>query len=331
MRDVAERAGVSITSVSHVINETRPVSDELRQRVLDAMDELGYQPNRLARSLRRGRTRTIGLIIPDSANPFFAEVARGIEDTSFEHDYNVILCNSEGSPAKERMYVDVLTAKQVDGILFVAGEVIPERIEKLLARETPVVVVDREVPGLDIDTVLTDNAKGGYLATRHLVELGHRRIACIAGPSTATPSAARVDGYVEALGEVGLERDNDLICRGDFQYGGGYRMAQELLGLVPQPTAIFACNDLMAVGALRAAAERGLEVPEDLSIVGFDDVQLASYTIPPLTTIAQPKYEIGTTAAEMLLSHIKDSKSEGERRVLPTRLVVRKSTGERRR
>jgi len=326
MRDVAERAGVSITTVSHVINETRPVSDELRQRVLAAMQELGYQPNLLARGLRRGETRTIGMIVPDSANPFFAELARGIEDTVFEQGYNVILCNSDGDLDKELLYANVLAEKRVDGILFVAAGVSTEHIQTLQEQRMPVVVVDREVPDAFVDSVLTDNARGGWLATRHLLDLGHRRIGCIAGPSDVTPSAERITGYRQALDEGGVLVDEALILKGDFQYESGYQAARQLLSIDDSLTAIFACNDLMAIGAISAAVEVGQQVPADLSVVGFDDVRLASFANPALTTVAQPKYEMGVVAATMLLERMHDLGIPPRRRVLDTKLLIRQST-----
>ena len=326
MRDVAEHAHVSVTTVSHVVNETRPVSDELRARVLAAIEELDYQPNILARSLRRGKTHTIGMIVPDSANPFFAEVARGIEDTSFENSHSLILCNSDGDLEKELLYTDVLTEKQVDGILFVAAGVSTQHINALQARRMPVVVVDRDIPDVAVDSVLTDNAQGGWLATRHLIELGHRRIGCIAGPSDLTPSADRVTGYSQALAECGVPVDEALIAKGDFQYESGYQATRQLLAMDNPPTAIFACNDLMAVGAISAAVEMGFQVPADMSVIGFDDVRLASFANPPLTTIVQPKYEMGVIAAQMLLERVGDLDTPPRRTMLDTSLLVRQST-----
>jgi LacI family transcriptional regulator len=326
MRDVAERAGVSVTTVSHVINETRPVSDGLRERVLAAIHELGYQPNVLARSLRQGKTHTIGMIAPDSTNPFFAEVARGVEDASFEQGYSVILCNSDGDLDKELLYTSVLAEKRVDGIIFVAAGVSTGHIRDLQAQRMPLVVVDRDIPDVAVDSVLTDNARGGELATRHLLALGHRRIGCIAGPSDVTPSAERIIGYRQALREAGVPVDERLIVKGDFQYESGYRATHQLLTMDDPPTAIFACNDLMAVGAISEALELGLQVPATMSVIGFDDVRLASFTNPPLTTIVQPKYEIGVVAATMLLERMRDLDMPPRRRVLDTSLLIRQST-----
>jgi LacI family transcriptional regulator len=326
MRDVAERAGVSVTSVSHVINETRPVSYELRERVLAALEELGYHPNRLARSLRSGKTHTIGTIVPDSADPFFAEVARGIEDTAFETGYSLILCNSDANLDKEAFYTDVLVEKQVDGILFLAAGGSTERILDLQQRGMPVVVVDRELPAVHVDSVVTDNAGGGWSATRHLIDLGHRRIGYIAGPSDLTLSEYRFTGYRKALEEAGIAVDENLVVRGAFDFESGYRAACQLLTNSQRPTAIFASNDLMAIGAICAAVELDLRVPEDLSVIGYDDVPLASYSNPPLTTIAQPIYDLGVVAASMLLERLHDPGRPARRIVLDVELQIRRST-----
>ena len=325
--DVADLAGVSQTTVSHVLNNVDiAIPEETRKRILDAVDELGYIPNLMARSLRSGETSTIGMIVPDSANPFFAEVARGVEDTSFKQGYSVILCNSDGDLDKELLYSNVLTEKQVDGILFIAAGLSKEHVQALQRRRMPLVVVDREISGIAIDSVLTDNTRGGRLAIRHLLELGHRRIGCIQGPSDLSPSADRVIGYRQALDEARIPVDEDIIVRGDFQHESGYQATRQLLAKSPPPTAVFACNDLMAVGAISAAVEMGYRVPTDLSVVGFDDLPLARFANPSLTTIVQPKYEMGTIAATMLLERIRDLEGSPRRKMLDTNLLVRQST-----
>jgi len=325
MRDVAQRAGVSTSTVSHVVNDTRFVTPELVQRVRDAMAELGYQPNAVARSLRRKETFTLGMIVPDNANPFFAMMARAIEDTCYQQGYSLILTNSEGDAARELSNVNVLLSKQVDGLIFVAVGMGNQDLLRVL-HSAPVIVVDRDLPGVDVDAVLVDNLSGGYQATRHLIELGHRRIACITGPSETTPSADRVTGYRRALVEAGLPVDETLIVRGDFQFASGFTGAKALLAHRNPPTAILACNDLMAVGCIAAATELGQQVPAELSVVGFDDITLASYTTPPLTTVSQPIEEIGRLATQLLIRRIQTPDSPRERHMLPTRLVVRGST-----
>jgi LacI family transcriptional regulator len=326
MREVAERAGVSVTTVSHVVNNTRTVSPETRSRVEEAMQTLGYQPNVLARSLRRGVTHTIGIILPDSANPYFAEVVRGIEDTSFVQGYSVILCNSDNDLEKEHHYTNVLVEKQVDGIIFVAAGLSTENIQDLCERGVPLILVDRHVPNVQVDKVLADNQQGGWLATRHLIDLNHRSIACIGGPTGVRLSSERVAGYRQALESADIDYDPKWIMEGDFQYQSGYSCAKELFHQQPSPTAIFACNDLMAIGAYRFAHEKNLLVPEQLSIVGFDDVRLAAYTNPPLTTIRQSKRKMGTQAAKLLLERIAQQDLEPRQVILGTELVIRGST-----
>lgn len=327
MRDVAERAGVSVTSVSHVINQTRLVSEDLRERVLTAMTELGYQPNALARSLRRKETYTIGVIMTNSADPFFAEVTRGVEDACFEQGYNIILCNSDSDLDKELFYTNELIRKRVDGILFLAaGGKSTQHIRTMQERKTPLVVVDRYIPDLAVDTVLIDNAHGGWLATHHLIELGHRRIGCITGPSDLTLSAERVTGYRRALQEAGILVEESLIVKGNFQYETGYRAVQQFLAKPTPPTAIFACNDLMAIGVINAAVKQGWQVPDRLSVIGFDDIRMAAYINPLLTTVAQPKYEMGSIATTMLLERIHNQEMAPRQKLLDTHLVVREST-----
>jgi len=326
MRDVARLAGVSISTVSHVINETRHVSDTLQKRVLNAMDELGYMPNAIARGLVRKETLTIGMLLPDIANPFFAELSRGIEDTSYDHNYSVILCNSDGNLEKEHRYIKMLLEKRVDGIIFVAAGMSVEHIRVLQERNMPLVVIDRELAGVVVDAVLTDNADGGWKATRHLLELGHRRISCIAGPSGITLSDQRITGYCQALCERDIPIDEDLIVEGDFQCEGGYQALKQLMQVDDPPTAIFSCNDLMAIGAMHAAHDLGREVPAELSVVGFDDIRFASFINPPLSTIHQPKYEMSTLAAKMLLERIQNPDMKVRRQVLKPRLVIRRST-----
>ena len=323
--EVAQKAGVSSTTVSHVINNTRFVSEEKRKRVEQVIDEMGYRPNALARSLRSGETCTIGLILPDSANPYFAEVGRSIEIAAFEAGYSVILCNTENDLEKEHIYLDVLTKKQIDGMIFVGTGEDFDSCKTLLDMHVHVVAMDRDYPDLEMDVVISDNLQGGRLATQHLIALGHKRIGCIAGPSKVNLSAQRVTGYVQTLEQAGLAVDRDLIISGDFHPGSGQAAASQLLALHDPPTAIFACNDLMAIGVLRAGLELGRRIPEDLAVVGYDDIELASFTTPPLTTIQQPKKEMGATAIKYLLDRIQAGKSCPQKALLPVSLVVRGS------
>ncbi|NLG72646.1 MAG: LacI family transcriptional regulator [Chloroflexi bacterium] len=326
IRDVAALAGVSTTTVSHVINNSRFVSPEVRERVYQAMEELRYQPNALARSLRQGKTNTIGLLSPNSANPYFAEIGRAVEDAAFTSRYSVIICNTEGKQEKESFYLDVLSKKRVDGIILVGISQTNETLDRLLAKGVPVVLVDREIPDLDVDLVLTDNKHAGYLATRHLIEQGHTRIACVTGPAHVHPSSRRVVGYQEALQEAGLPLQEEYILPGDFSAQSGWEATRTLLALPQPPSAIFLCNDLMAIGGLRAAAEAGFAVPQDLAIMGFDDIELASFTNPTLSSISQPKAEMGAIAVQMLLEQIEGKRSEPRQEILQPALIVRRST-----
>ena len=327
MRDVAEKANVSTTTVSHVINKSRFVSEDVRSRVNSAMEELGYRPNAIARSLRSGQTLTIGLILPDSANPFFAEIGRGIETHAFNNGFNAILCNSDGDPIREAQYVDVLLKKQVDGLIFVASGNYPNTIALLEKSHVPIVIVDRKIPLLNADTVLVNNKLGGYLATRHLISLGHTRIGYVSGPSSLTPSCDREIGYRDAITEAGLCLDERLILPGDFNLLSGRMKTLELLNLSEPPTAIFLSNDWMAIGAIRAASEIGLSVPNELAIVGFDDIELSSFVTPALTTIRQPTTKICKSAVELLIKRIKHDKSNARTLIIPPELITRESCG----
>jgi LacI family transcriptional regulator len=311
-----------------VINDTRPVSDELRQRVLAAMDMLDYQPNALARSLRRRRTSTLGLIIPDTNNPYFAEVARGIEQAAFERDYTVILCHSDYSLEREFQYVDVLRAERVAGAIWIPATESCEAAERLVEYGVPLVVLDRLTPDVQCPSVVADNYRGGYVATEHLISLGHRRIGCIARPVGLSHSQDRLLGHQAALCDYSLPNDEELIVKGGFRLEDGRQATFHLLGLEPPPTAIFAYNDIMAIGALRAAHEQGLRVPQDFSVVGFDDIPQAAFACPALTTVSQPKLDMGRRGAELLLDLIDgDRPPVGADVPLEVRLVVRESTG----
>ena len=326
MRDVARHAGVSIATVSHVINETRPVSDTLRQRVLHSMETLGYQPNAIARALRNKHSSTLGLIVPDGRNPFFAEIAQGIEEVSLEHGYSLILCDSGNDLGKVLVHTKHLSAKRVDGIVFTTSGDDFEDVTSLLGGATAVLVIDMDAGRFPADAILFDNFEGGRLATEHLLALGHRRIACITGPSRQSLRRERETGYRHALQEAGISPEDALIREGDFQPASGYHHALELLRQPEPPSAIFACNDLMAMGALRAAREMGLDVPAQLSIIGFDDIYLAAYTSPTLSTVRLPKREMGRQAAHMLLERIQNPARPVQRHTVALELVVREST-----
>ncbi len=326
IKDVAGKAGVSTTTVSHVINKTRFVSEDLIERVSDAIEKLNYRPSGLARSLRTKASGTIGIVIPDNTNPFFAEVVRGIEDYCYEQGYSVFLCNSDGAPDKEYHHLRLLREKGVDGLVLVSAGDDNDSLELLDGGEIPNVIIDREVESLNTDSVLIDNLRGGYEATRHLLELGHKRIGCITGPSQVTPSGMRLLGYTKALGELAIAVDEELIVCGDFRSQSGRDGLIRLMQVKKPPTAVFACNDIMAIGALAAAGELGIDVPGQLSLVGFDDIGLASLVIPKLTTIAQPKRQLGETGAQLLLRRIRKGERPKSTIVLEAPLVKRESS-----
>ncbi|HBF41635.1 MAG TPA: LacI family transcriptional regulator [Anaerolineaceae bacterium] len=330
IKDVAQAAGVSTTTVSHVVNNTRHVDPDTRQRVIQSMDSMGYHPNFLARSLRRGVSKTIGLIVPDAANLFFAEVARKIEDYGFQQGYSVILGNSDNNPEKQTSYVNSLMAKRVDGMIFISSGGEEKDLARLLKNQVPVVVADRDVPLELADVVLVDNERGGYDATRHLIELGHQRIACITGPHDLSPSMQRIQGYLRALQEFNLEVNPDYITAGDFQFRGGGQAMDRLLKCFPRPDAVFVFNDMMAIGAMNAIREAGLEIPRDISVVGFDDIELSSVITPALTTIAQPFDDIARHATRLLVERMEGSRpGENQRIILKASLVKRESTRKR--
>lgn len=326
IREVAERAGVSISTVSHVINQTRFVSPELRGRVTDAMRELSYRPNAVARSLRSGKSLTIGLMLPDSSNPYFTEIARGIQDAAMARGFTVLVGNTDGDLDKEALYSEILLEKQVDGVIMIAAGHSGRHIEDLRRRGIPIAVVDRDSPESHVDSVQIDNRLGGVLATRHLLDLGHARIACIAGSTDVYPSYDRVYGYLQAMQEAGVDPDAAYIVNGGFRADGGYEAAMQLLALPLPPTAVFACNDMMAIGALGAVTQRGLRCPDDISLVGFDDIQLARYTNPPLTTISQPKVEMGQEATQLLIQRMAERTLPARSIKLEASLVLRNST-----
>lgn len=329
IRDVAERAGVSTTTVSHVINKTRFVSEALSRRVVDAIKELNYQPFGLARSLRTKASGTIGIVIPDNTNPFFAEVVRGIEDYCYVHGYSVFLCNSDGVPDREYHHLRLLMEKGVDGLVLVSAGDDRDSLELLEGRKIPKVIIDREVESLDTNSVLIDNLRGGYDAANHLLNLGHTRIGCITGPSQVTPSGQRLQGFTRAIQERGLIVAEELIVTGDFRSQSGADGLIRLMQNQEPPTAVFACNDMMAIGALSAAREMGIEVPGRLSLVGFDDIALASLVIPRLTTVAQPKRELGETGAKLLLRRIREGDRKASAIILKPALVERESCAPR--
>jgi LacI family transcriptional regulator len=327
IRDVAQRAGVSTTTVSHVINGTRRVDAITAARVHAAIADLGYRPNALARSMRRGRTHTVGVVLPDIANPFFGDLARWLEDALFEADFSAIICNSDGDERKEARYLDVLLSKKVDGLLLIAASQPSERLRHLVDSGPPTIVVDREIHDLPVSQVMVANHHGGFLAGQHLLALGHRVVGVIAGPGGLGTSARRLDGFRAAFAEAGVAIDAAHVQRGDFRAAGGRAAMEALLALGSRPSAVFAENDLMALGALSAAHAAGLEIPADLSVVGFDGIAFGADVTPALSTVVQSSAEVAQTAVEILLDQLRDRHVPPRQVELPVSLVVRGSSG----
>jgi LacI family transcriptional regulator len=327
MRKVADLAGVSTATVSHVINDTRAVSAPLTARVLDAMQRLDYQPDVVARSLRRRETLTLGVLVPSIEIPFFARVAAGIEAAADDAGYSVILCNSGWSLDRELHYLNHLLARRVDGLLCISLALTAHHLAALLRRQTPVVIFERAMPGIELDAVEIDNFHGAFDATTHLLALGHRRIGCITGLPNSKLNEARIAGFRQALARYGARFQPDLLCSGDYSTDSGVHHGHALLALPNPPSAVFAFNDLMAMGVMQAAHARGLRVPADLAIIGFDGLPLTRHTAPPLSTVEQPVTEMSAAAVAMLLDRIR-GREAGEARVrtFTARLVARAST-----
>jgi LacI family transcriptional regulator len=329
IRDVAKQAGVAPITVSRVVNNSGYVSEKTRACVEAAIADLGYVPNVLARSLRSRRTNTLALILTDISNPFWTTVSRGVEDVASDAGFNVILCNTDESEIEQDKYLHVLLQKQVDGVLLVPARSAVESIQFVKSQDTPVVVLDRLIPDAQADTVRCDSEEGGYQLTHLLLSLGHRRIAVLSGPRGVSTAEDRVAGYQRALKEAGLDIDPALVYYGQFSLESGYTMTQQMLTVMPRPSGLFAGNNFIAIGALRALRDAGLQVPEDLALVGFDDLPEDLVVDPFLTVAAQPAYEMGRRATELLLARLSGEAPEAYQEiVLPTEIIVRQSSGQ---
>jgi LacI family transcriptional regulator len=324
--EVARRAGVSAATVSRVLNGRTDVSRDLAARVHTAVQELGYRPNGVARNLRRQATKVWGLIISDIGNPFFTSVVRGVEDAAHEAGYSLVLCNSDDDLDKEQRYIDIALAEQLAGVIISPASEPSTDVSALVDRGIPVVAVDRRVGRLDVDTVLVDNVSGARLATQHLMESGCRRIACITGPTRTTTAAERLQGFRQAHEAAGREVDEDLVVLENFKADGGYDGAQRLLGISTPPDGLFVANNLMTVGALEALMDAGVQIPDDMLLVGFDDIPWARLTRPRLTTVNQPMYDMGREAGRLLAARIGRDTSLPRTVVLPPDLQVRESS-----
>ncbi len=330
LKDVAELAGVDVSTASRVVNGAGfRVREDTRQRVLAAARDLGYQPNALARSLRVGRSNMFALLVPDITNPFFAELSKGAEDATSSYGYSLILCNTEDRADTEEEYIRALRERQIDGFLLATSHAGDVAAKRLIDANYPVVLVNRRMRGVRTGYVVADDAPGARQAVSHLISLGHRRIAHITGYPHADTAVRRRDAYVATMTAHGLgDIARELTVQGDYTLKAGQQAMEQLLDLTEPSTAVFAANDIMALGAMTTARERGVRVPQDMAIVGFNDIVLARLSCPTLTTVRTPIYEMGALAAQMLVKRVKGEDPSPAGIVLRNELIVRESSGQ---
>ncbi|HAS5456380.1 TPA: substrate-binding domain-containing protein [Vibrio cholerae] len=326
MKDIARLAGVSTLTVSHVINKSRFVSDEIAERVNNAAQQLNYAPSALARSLKMNRTKTIGMLVTTSTNPFFGEVVKGVERSCYHQGYNLILCNTEGDNQRMKASINTLLQKRVDGLLLMCSTLEGERLDVFdRYPDIPIVVMDWGPILFASDKIQDNSLQGGYMAAKHLIECGHKEIGCITGPLIRHQAQMRYEGYKRALAEAGIAINPDWIVESDFECEGGYQAFEKLYQRGKLPSALFVSNDMMAMGVIQAASQRGLRVPDDLSLIGYDDVHIAKFMTPALTTIHQPKYRLGKAAVDTLLYRLENPDTTAQVVQLEPTLVVRNS------
>ncbi|MEL7326824.1 MAG: substrate-binding domain-containing protein [Pseudomonadota bacterium] len=327
MKDIAKLAGVSTSTVSHVINKTRFVSEEISERVNNAAKELNYYaPSALARSLKVNRTKTIGMLVTTSTNPFFGEVVKGVERSCYHKGYSLILCNTEGDNERMRESINTLLQKRVDGLILMCSSLEGERIDVFERYpDIPVVVMDWGPMLFTSDKIQDNSLRGGYLAAKYLIDCGHKEVGCITGPLIKHQAQMRYEGYKRAMLEAELEFNANWIVESDFECEGGYQALKKMVERGPLPSSIFVSNDMMAMGVINAANELGIQIPEQLSIIGYDDIHIAKFMSPSLTTIHQPKYRLGQAAVETLLRKLDEKSDEAQVVQLEPTLVERKS------
>lgn len=324
--DVAREANVSMATVSRVVNNNPNVKPQTRKKVFEAIEKLGYRPNAVARGLASKKTTTVGVVIPDISNAIFAEVARGIEDIANMYHYNIILCNADKRKDKEIRVINTLLEKQVDGLVFMGGAVTEEHIQAFKTSSVPIVLCattdeNETYPAVDID-----HEAAASDAVQALIDAGHKRIAMISG-SLEDPSIgyARFQGYKRTLEKAGLKLDESLVRIGNYRYESGVETTKYFLELPEKPTAIFAANDEMAIGAIHAIQDAGLSVPEDISVISVDNVRMASMVRPQLSTVAQPMYDIGAVSMRLLTKLMNKEAVDHHRVLLPHELIERQS------
>jgi LacI family transcriptional regulator len=326
MRDVARLAEVSVATVSAVANGTAVVSPKRADRVRKAMEALDFHPDQIARSLKTGRTHVLGMILPDVTNPFYPEVIVGAEEIARASNYSVMLCNANEDPRQEQQQLNTLFSHRVDGVLIACSDPAIS-LDRLMRRRSPIVCFDRIPPGFQGDTVATDNFQGAYEATRHLIGLGHERIAVLAGRTALSTHSSRIDGFRRAMADARLPVHDEFCWPGGMQPDAGYDVGRQLSALRHPPTAVFCTNNKLLLGLVRAIGERGIRCPEDISVVGFDDFTWTENFHPPLTTVAQPARELGRRAMQLLIERVENKLEEVPRRqvVLAQELKIRDS------
>lgn len=327
IKDVAKLAGVSTTTVSHVINKTRFVSEETAKAVWNAVSELHYSPSAVARSLKVNTTKSIGMIITTSQAPYFAEIVLAVEEYCYQKGYSLFLCNTQNNPEKIQNHLDMLVKKRVDGILVMCSEYTENSLALFNGTNVPMVVMDWGPNDNKSDRILDNGLEGGYLATRYLIENGHRDIAIIAGELVKTIGKARFDGYVKAMSEAGLLIRDEWITENDFEPEAGYESMNYILSQQKLPTAVVCSCDTVALGAISAITEKGLSVPHDISVIGYDNIHNSRFYAPPLTTIHQSKVRLGQSALDILLERIECEEKRHQPTILEfhPELVIRQS------
>ncbi|WP_338833320.1 HTH-type transcriptional repressor PurR [Moorella humiferrea] len=328
IKDVARRAGVSSATVSRILNKHPNVKVETREKVLEAMKELNFSPSFHARSMRIKKTHTIGLILSDITNPFYSETAKAVVDTADHLGYNVILGTTNNSIKTQKKYLEIIRRKQVDGLLFASVQLKDPTVEKVIEEGFPHMLYNRRLARSDCNFVVIDNEQGSFLATEHLIKLGHKRIAYIRGPHNSSTGQERFNGYLKALKKYGLEYNQELVRDGEYDERQAHEATKVLLGLKERPTAIIAANDLMAFSSIECICRAGLKVPDDIAVIGFDDVEMSSHYNIQLTTVSKNKYEMAEIATRILIDIIEgENVPQPVQIVLKPQLIIRRTCG----
>jgi LacI family transcriptional regulator len=327
LKEVAKQAGVSTATVSNVLNATKYVSDEVKEQVNSVMKALNYQPNSIAKSLRIQKSRIIGLLIPEIDNPFYSSVVRGIENELAANNYNVLLCITDSSVEKEREYLEGLIGKRIDGLIVSSAGNTGDYFLSLESAGVPIVFLNRCPPSMNCDVIMTNNTRGAYSATEHLITHGYRKIGIITGPPSISTGKDRITGFRRALEDYGIAELESLVKEGLFDYQSGYEKMKELMEQELKPEAVFISNNSMTLGGYKYLKEKGIRIPEEVAVIAFDDPEWAELVNPPLTSVRQQTYELGIQAAKLMTSSIKDQKTKRDIVYMDTSLIIRQSCG----